>query len=120
MARRPKFKGIKGKIGYCDQKDLPFKARTGHYVYIRKYDKKTGMCTVSTCTSLEDSKKKFRPNKMDAIKSGNLYPIPLKDSNFSKWTGVNRNTVGVPLGKIQNIGSKSFKNRHHFIIGKNK
>ena len=119
MARRPKFKGIKGKIGYCDQKDLPFKARTGHYVYIRKYDKKTGMCTVSTCTSIEKNNQ-YRKNKIDAIRDGNLYPIPRRDTNFPLWTGVNRTSHQVPKSKIKNIGAISLKNRHHFIIGKNK
>ena len=119
MARRPKFKGIKGKIGYCDQKDLPFKANSGHYVYIRKYDKKNGMCTVSTCTSIEKNNQ-YRKNKIDAIRDGNLYPIPRRDTNFPLWTGVNRTSHQVHKSKIKNIGAISFKNRHHFIIGKNK
>ena len=65
-----------GKIGWCDKSDLPFKADTGHYVYIRKYDKKTGMCIVSTCTSLE-SKGVIKSNKPNAIKHGVFYYLYL-------------------------------------------
>lgn len=117
--RKAKFKDVRGKIGYCDKYDLPFVANTGHYVYIRKHNKKTGRCVVSTCTSIEN-KSGYRNNKIFAIKTGNLYPIPLNDSNFAKWTGINKNTYDVDIGKIQKIGVKSIKKRHHFIIGKNK
>ena len=117
--RRAKFKDNRGKIGYCNNSDLPFGGSGGHYVYIRKHNKKTGNCVVSTCTSLENSNG-YRNGKITAIKSGNLYPIPLGDSNFAKWTGVNKNTHQVHIGKIQNIGSKTIKKRHHFMIGKNK
>ncbi len=106
-----------GKIGWCDKSDLPFKANTGHYVYIRKYNKKTGKCVVSTCTSLE-SNGKIKQKKSDAIKQGNLYPIPMKDSNFSVWTGINKTKHTVDVKKIQGIGKKSFKKRHHFILSK--
>ena len=106
-----------GKIGWCDKSDLPFKADTGHYVYIRKYDKKTGMCIVSTCTSLE-SKGVIKSNKPNAIKHGKLYPIPIKDSNFSIWTGINSKRHRVELKKIKNIGCKTFRRRHHFILNK--
>lgn len=103
-----------GKIGYCDPTDLPFKANTGHYVYIRKYNKKTGKCVVSTCTSLENNGM-IKSNKADAIKNGNLYPIPIKDANFSVWTGINKTRHTVDLKKIKNIGNKSIKRRHHFM-----
>ena len=117
--RRAKFRDNRGKIGYCDKSDLPFKANTGHYVYIRKHDKKTGNCVVSTCTSLEDSNG-YRKGKINAIEAGSLYPIPFRDSNFAKWTGVNKNTHQVHIGNIQNVGYKTVKKRHHFMIGKNK
>jgi len=106
-----------GKIGWCDKSDLPFKADTGHYVYIRKYNKRTGKCVVSTCTSLE-SKGKIKFNKVSALKSGNVYPIPYNDSNFKVWTGINRTRHIVDLNKIKDIGTRSFKRRHHFIINK--
>ena len=106
-----------GKIGYCDKKDLPFKAKTGHYVYIRKYNKKTGKCVVSTCTSLENNGA-IKKNKAEAIKNGNLYPIPVKDANFSVWTGINRTKHTVHINKVKDIGKKSFKRRHHFILNK--
>lgn len=108
-----------GKIGYCDKSDLPFKAKTGHYVYIRRYNKRTGKCVVSTCTSLE-ANGNIKKNKADAIKNGNLYPIPLKDSNFSVWTGINKTKHHVDAKKIKGIGKKSFKRRHHFILNRDK
>jgi hypothetical protein len=58
--RKAKFKDVRGKIGYCDKYDLPFAANTGHYVYIRKHNKTTDKCAVSTSTSLESKGKKIK------------------------------------------------------------
>ena len=58
--------------------------------------------------------------KIHAIKNGDLYPLPLSDSNFINWTGVNKNTHKINIKKIRNIGVKTIKKRHHFIIGKSK
>ena len=118
--RYPKFRNLKGKVGYCNNVDLPELSQKngGHYVYIRKVDK-NGMCLVSTCTSLE-SKTELKFNKVHQIKNGNIYPIPKNDSNFRLWTGINKNIQKVHLSKIKSIGIHHFKTRHHFMIGKNK
>lgn len=121
MSKR-KFKnnGIKGKVGYCNDLFLPNVTTTkGHYVYIRKIDK-TGMCTVSTITSLADSRHSIKVGKMAQVRNGNIYPIPQNDANFSRWSGVNKTTMRVHISHIKDIGKKSFKYRHHFMIGKNK
>lgn len=107
-----------GKIGYCDNADLGINKPKGHYVYIRKYYN-NGTCDVNTITSLEDNKGNFNLSKIEHVKKGNTYCIPKYDSNFTRWSGVNKTQIkGVPISKIQNIGNKSFKKRHRFYIGK--
>lgn len=125
-SRRYKISSKKpnGKIGYCLDSDLNIQNSTGnpldgHYVYIRRR-KSNGMCTVSTVTSLENYSRDIKKGKMAQIRNGNIYPIPNSDSNFSLWSGVNKSTIDVHESKIQNIGHKHFKTRHHFMIGKNK
>ena len=117
----PKFHTIKGKVGFCQNKNIPaLRNKTGgHYVYIRKIDK-NGVCTVSTVTSLEDAKSNIYCGKMAQVRNGNIYSIPKRDGNFSKWSGVNKNTHYVHISNIYDIGKRSFKKRHHFMIGKNK
>ena len=58
---------------------------------------------------------RIKSNKANAIKNGNLYPIPIKDANFGIWTGINKTRHTVDLKKITNIGIKSIKRRHHFM-----
>ncbi len=107
-----------GKIGYCDNVDLGINKPKGHYVYIRKYYK-NGTCDVNTITSLEDHKGNFLLSKIDHVRKGNTYSIPKYDSNFTRWSGVNKTPIkGIPITKIKNIGNRSFKKRHRFFIGK--
>lgn len=110
---------IKGKIGYCDNRDLrQLQSNTGgHYVYIRRV-RQNGVCDVSTCTSLEDNRENIKIEKMKQVRNGKIYPIPKKDSNFQKWTGINKNTMRVHKSKIRQIGKKKFKRKHYFPIGK--
>lgn len=115
---------IKGKIGYCDNRDLQLRDRHGniltggHYVYIRKYYKNTGTCVVSTCTSLEDNYGNIKTQKMKLLRDGKTYPVPKKDSNFPKWTGVNKTVIYVNKSKISRVNKKRIKKRHKLIIGK--
>lgn len=130
-----------GKIGYCDNKVLgitdkkgnPLKG--GHYVYIREMQGATN-CNVNVITSLErvrrDAQGKplkdrygnvitdYTEHKIDKVKKGYLYPLPKRDSNFTEWSAINLdgNINNVPLNKIANIGSRSIKKRHKFIVGK--
>jgi len=133
-SRRYKYSKKKpnGLVGFCLDQDLGIvnisaqnnsftnnsqSGPPGHYVYIRKR-KSNGICTVSTVTSLEDKTRMIKNGKMAQIRNGNIYPIPNTDSNFPLWSGVNKSTIDVHESKIQNIGRKRFKTRHHFMIGK--
>jgi predicted ThiF/HesA family dinucleotide-utilizing enzyme len=108
---------IKNKIGYVDNKYLGINKPKGHYVYIRKVNK-NGTCDVNTFTSLEDNGK-FKEERVNHIKKGNIYPIPKNDANFIKWTGVRNNPIkNVKIRNIKSIGSKTIKTRHLFYIGK--
>ena len=109
---------IKNKIGYVDNKYLGINKPKGHYVYIRKVNK-NGTCDVNVVTSLEDKNAKFDFNKIKQVKKGNTYPIPKYDTNFSRWSGINKKPISnVPINKLQDIGKKKIKKRHHFFIGK--
>lgn len=110
---------IVGKIGYCENKDLPGMENIpgGHYVYVKRMD---GLhCDLNIITSLEDKNRFVIPKKILQVKKGNTYPIPIYDSNFNRWSGVNLDTVkGVPVSKVQKVGIKSVKRRHKMFVGK--
>lgn len=109
-----------GKVGYCDNINLKGLQHLtgGHYVYIRKYYN-NGTCDVNTITSLEDNKGNLNLSKLEHVKKGNTYCIPKYDSNFTRWSGVNKTPIkGVPISKIQGLGNRTFKKRHRFFIGK--
>lgn len=113
-------KKVKNKIGYIDNKYLKGLEHIsgGHYVFIRE-DNKDGTCTVNVVTSLENRSNQFNFDKIKQVKKGNTYSIPKYDTNFSRWSGINKKPIdGVPIDKIQDIGKKKIKKRHNFFIGK--
>lgn len=115
-----KAKNLKYKIGYCENKHLKGVENAkskGHYVLIRKVNK-DGTCDVNTFTSLEEHGK-FKSNKINHIKNGNIYPIPKNDANFKIWTGCTNHAIkNVKITDIKDIGKKKIKQRHLFYIGK--
>jgi hypothetical protein len=109
-------KSLAGKVGYCDNAALGIPKPGGHYVYIREFNGNT--CDVNVVTSLEKDGR-FRLNRVDKVKKGYVYPIPVRDANFTRWSGVTDNPIkNVPVSKIQDIGKKKIKRRHRFFIGK--
>lgn len=111
-------KAIKNKIGYVDNRYLGIDRPNGHYVYIRKVNN-DGTCDVNVVTSLEDKNRHITPSKIKQVKNGNTYPIPLFDTNFSRWSGINKKPISnVPINMVQDIGKKKIKKRHYFFIGK--
>lgn len=113
-----------GKIGFCDNSVLGLTGadgkilKGGHYIYIREVN--GGKCNVNVITSLEDKKGQVYDKKLYKVKKGYLYPIPTRDTNFVQWSAVNLdgNINNVPLSKINNIGYRSMKTRHKFMVGK--
>ena len=122
MGRRYKIGKVVNQVGFCNNVDLPYVASNegGHYVYIRKYNKKTGICKVSTITSLEDEKDNIKTERIPNLRNGRIYPIPKKDANFNLWSGVNMNYMYVHRSKIHNIGDRWFLSKHKLPIGKKK
>ena len=55
---------------------------------------------------------------MKLLRDGKTYPVPKKDSNFPKWTGVNKTVIYVNKSKISRVNKKRIKKRHKLIIGK--
>lgn len=109
---------IKNKIGFCNNKDLGIKKAGGHYVYINSVNK-NGTCNVNVITSLEDKDKKFNLKKLRHVKYGDTYSIPIVDSNFTRWSGINKTPIkNVKSNMIKDIGKKKIKKRHFFFIGK--
>ena len=113
-------KNVKGKIAYCDNKNLKGLEHLpgGHYVYIRDVDK-NGKCNVNVVTSLESAHNQYNNNKLKHVRKGNVYPIPVYDSNFSKWSGITKTPItNVDINSLKSIGVKDIKRRHKFYIGK--
>ena len=114
------IKDLKGKIAYCDNKNLPGlrHLKGGHYVYIRDINK-NGKCSVNIITSLENKDRTFQMKKIDQVRKGNTYSIPKYDSKFTQWSGVNKTPIyNVEVNKLMDVGKKQIKRRHHFFIGK--
>lgn len=112
------YKKIKNQIGYIENKYLGIPRPGGHYVYIREVNK-NGTCDVNVVTSLEDKNKVVNQKKIKQVKQGNTYALPLFDTTFTRWSGINKKPIkDVPINKIQDIGKKKVKRRHDFFIGK--
>ena len=115
MAKRRK---LKNKIGYCPNKYLGINKKGGHYVFIRNIHK-NGTCDVNVITSLEDKNKKFSNKKLRQVRKGNTYAIPFYDSNFTRWSGINKKPIqNVKASNIEDVGKKKIKRRHFFFINK--
>lgn len=111
-------KTIKNKIGYVDNRYLGINDPGGHYVYIRKLNG-NGTCNVNVVTSLEDEEHRYKFDRLKQVKRGNTYPLPKYDTNFRLWSGINKTPIrNVPINKVEDIGKKKIKKRHHFFIGK--
>ncbi|MBQ7308256.1 MAG: hypothetical protein IJW82_07015 [Clostridia bacterium] len=111
---------LKGKIGYVSNRKLRGLKHIsgGHYVYINKINN-NGTCNVNVFTSLENKNNQLKTKKIRLMKKGNIYNIPIEDSNFTRWTGIKKGSIrNVKISDIKNIGSRSIKTRHKFFIGK--
>ena len=92
--------------------------RGGHYVYISNVNG-NGTCNVNVVTSLEMKPGVFSGSKLWHVRNGNTYPIPIRDANFSRWSGINADIIrGVKIKSIKNIGVKRIRKRHNFYIKK--
>ena len=116
MSKRKK--SFVGKIGYCENINLPGVnvSTGGHYVYIKKIDGKK--CDVNVISSLEDNKGVVNSSRLKQVRKGNIYPIPIYDANFIRWSGIGGNTIkNVNISDIK-PSKKFIKKRHKFYVGK--
>ena len=124
-----------GKIGLMKDNDLGIANSNGcHYVYVKRTNIKDKY-NVYTITSIENDKcdkkhtipleidkhKNIRyldPNKIRALRNGNLYAIPYYQTNLPKWSGITKNPIkNIDKNKIKRTKKKIWK-RHKFIVGK--
>lgn len=104
-----------GKVGWCDAKTLGLDK--GHYVFIRRVQ--GNKCDVNTFSSIENANGTIEYGKVRKIKTGDLYPIPIKDDTLPRFSGIdNRVIKRIPLTKIKEIGKHRLKRRHHHYIQK--
>lgn len=124
-----------GKIGLVKDRDLGIANSNGcHYVYVKR-TKTKDKYDVHTITSIENNEcdekhtlpividrqnnvKYIDPNKIRAIRNGNLYAIPYYQTNLSKWSGITKKPIkNIDKSKIMRTDKKIWR-RHKFIVGK--
>ncbi len=104
-----------GKIGWCSAETLGLDV--WHYVYIRKV--KNGKCEVNTLSSIEDSRGRIEIPKVRYIEKGILYPIPSKDTNAPRFSGIDKRVIkNIDIRDIKQKGSIKIKGRHKHYINK--
>lgn len=114
-----------GKIAWCDNQNLRIKDKSGsilkggHYVFVRKKNKNKTY-SVSTFTSLEDKNGSINNNQMIQVRKGNIYQFPANDCNFSRWTGLNKNSIVVKHDSLTLSKSKKIKRKHYYMFNKHK
>ena len=115
MVQKRKNNPLIGKVGWCDGKTLGLD--TGHYVFIRRvYGDE---CSVNTFTSLTYPNGSYKIRKFPNVESGQIYPIPRKDTTLPRFSGIHKNTIThVPVSSIRDVGKHTLKRRHHGYIRK--
>lgn len=110
-----------GKIGYCTNKVLGIlqdneqRKNDGHYVYISKVNK-NGTCNVNIITSLEKKQYDFYNNRLKYVRDKKTYAIPHKDANFSKWSGIEKQTFNISTSNITDVGRHEISSEHIAIL----
>lgn len=116
-------KKYQGKIAWCPNKYLQGKhlkkKKGGHYVYIRSVDV-NGDCIVSTFVSMADGSGTIKKDNVERARDGELYPLPIFDSRFPRWTALNKNVHKVNIRNLQDVGKKTVRRRHHFMMAKHR
>ena len=107
----------KGKIGFVFDKDLGINnSDRGHYVYVREDN--GDILKINIITSLEDKCHKLNESRINKIKKGYLYPIPVKDTNLPRWSAFDLTTKTINKNKICDIDRKKVKSKHKWFVGK--
>lgn len=105
---------LKNRVGFIKNNKLGIDKEGGHYVYINKVNKDRKSVNVNVITSLDINKKdnsKFQINKIDKIRKGYIFPlIKHKGNNFTKWSGINKNSIKNVKVKDIDFSSKKFIN----------
>ena len=109
----------KGKIGYVSNDKLyGGNPNYGHYVIVKGYNEKNRKIIVNEITSLEDTPYKFYGDRIKKVRNGLLIPISKKDSNFTKWSAINKEDVEVNLSDITFKKKKHINRKYQFMIRK--
>lgn len=97
--------------------DLGIRDRNGklmkgeHDVFVVSKSTKDGFVKVKTITSLENVRKdgssSFHESALEDIKKGIIIPIPIKDLNSAKLSGINLKSIWIHKSKLR-------KKNHNF------
>ena len=89
-------------LGIKDKNGILMKGE--HDVFVMTKSDKNGFVKVKTITSLENVKsngtKSFHENALDDVKNGIIIPIPIKEMNAPKLSGVNRKPFWIHKNKL--------------------
>lgn len=113
--RKIKKDRLVGKIGWCSKQTLGLE--DSHYVFIRRvYGDK---CSVNTFTSLKDKDENYKYSKFGDFENGKIYPVPTKDLNFKRFSGIHKNVIhNISIEEVKPKSRLKLKRRHHHYIQK--
>ena len=99
-------------------KDLGIRDKHGklmkgeHVVFVMKNASEKGFVIVKTISSLENIKKdgvrEFHNSALSDVRSGKIIPIPSKDINSKKLSGINRRGIKIHKSKLH-VSNNGFK-----------
>lgn len=98
--------------------DLRIKDKSGklmkgeHDVFVMTRASKKGFVKVKTVTSLENIKKdgtrEFHNSALNDVRNGKIIPIPSKQLNSNKLSGINRQSIWIHKSKLR-VANNKFK-----------
>ena len=115
------YKKYVNKIAFIKNENLPGLKTLpgGHYVIIKNIDFKNKKCDVNIVTSLEDRNRNFNEKRLNKVRRGFLYSIPVDDASFNRWSAINLDTVkGIDLNHIQLNHKIKIKRKHYYFYKK--
>lgn len=114
---------LKNRVGYVSNDKLGINKPGGHYVYVNKVSRDRKKVTVNTITSLDNSRNynnNYQLDKLNKVRRGLILSLPKhRSSNFTKWSGVNKNGEKIVEARDINFNcNRSINSKWKSIINK--